>query len=185
MLNTNNINVNLHDLEGGISYINMESSTNDSKIFFCVKISVLFIIIIFALPLAICDLYFAYNDSTCVNEPAGRLAINLHDYLLVYGWLSICLIIIIMLFVIFFVDLRQENNQSLCFICGGGIIMIVTTTTRIFALIWNIFGAIIFWGLMDTSNCSNTIYNYVFASLIIKFVSAIIALLNDEKNEKK
>lgn len=48
--------------------------------------------------------------------------------------------------------------------------MSIIGLVNLFLIIWNILGAIIFWGLMDTTNCSDTIYNYMFASLIIKLV---------------
>jgi hypothetical protein len=43
-------------------------------------------------------------------------------------------------------------------------------------------GAIIFWNLMDTDKCSKEVYNYVFISLIIKFVTTIYEIIKNNDN---
>jgi hypothetical protein len=55
---------------------------------------------------------------------------------------------------------------------------------QLYHIMLNIFGAVIFWSLMDTSNCDNSIYNYVFTSLIIKIFFNAIGVL-ERKNENK
>lgn len=175
--------MNIQNLESGNSNMNIQRSTGDGVMNFCLKFFIWSLIMFFIFPITFCDLYYAYNDSTCVNEPAGRLEINLYNYLMVNGWISICFIIILTIMIIFY-NPNTTNDQSFFTLCGGGIITILSTLLSIFGLIWNIFGAIIFWGLMDTSKCSDSIYNYVFASLIIKFVIIIIGQLNNNNKKK-
>jgi len=73
------------------------------------------------------DLYYAYNDNSCVSEPAGKLAIYLKDYLLIGGWINASILIML---------------------------RIIIAIINIFSIILNIFGAFIFWSLMDTSDCN-------------------------------
>ena len=44
-------------------------------------------------------------------------------------------------------------------------------------LIWNILGAVIFWGsIYATNHCSKQVSTYIFVSLIIKFVLTVNAI---------
>ena len=157
----------------------------------CLKFIIWILIAVFIFPFAFGDLYFAYNDSSCVNEPAEKLAINLKDYLLVYGWMYMSILgaITIVIFCTFTkTDFNSFNNIIDCFlICGASFTTLLIIISYTFGLIWNILGAIIFGGLMDTSGCEKSIYNYVFASLIIKlffFSYCGICKKNKDKNEK-
>ena len=88
---------NLEDIEVGTNldiskrsattkYSTVESSGSCGTIC-CLKSLIWLLIMIIGFPLPFCDLYYGYTDDTCVSEPAGRLVINLKDYLLVYGWI--------------------------------------------------------------------------------------------------
>lgn len=152
--------------ESTTNYNGMENSSSHGTNC-CVKSVIWIIIMIILFPLPFYDLFFGYTDDTCVSEHAGRLAINLKDYLLVCGWIDIsifCLFIILL----YFIDINSASDGS--FVCVIIFLTIILILLNIFISIWDIFGAIIFWGLLDTTNCSNTIYNHVFASLIFKLV---------------
>lgn len=120
-----------------------------------------------SVPLIICDMYYAYTDDTCVQEHVDGLSINLKDYLLVCGWYGACSFVILSIGFCF-CDLQSIINQKDKAYKVGNIL------GKIFLTIWNILGAVIFWKLMDTSDCSDSIYNYVFISLIIKLVSTAV-----------
>lgn len=155
---------------------------------FCAKFGFWLIGMIIGFPIPFCDLYYGYMDDTCVSEQAGKLAINLEDYLLVCGWIELCILGLLSI-ALCFIDIGLSGSGSAdnngCFVCGGALFGIIFALSSIFIGIWNIFGAIIFWGLMDTSNCSSSIYNYVFASLIIKLVLNAIGILQTKNDNKK
>ena len=61
------------------------------------------------------------------------------------------------------------------------IFMLFLYINGLFNIIWNIIGSIIFWSYMDNNQCSNEVFNYLFASLIIKLVFCSTILLNNKK----
>ncbi len=157
-------------------------------IFICLEIS-----------FTICDLYYAYNDKTCVNYELG--AINLKDYLLVEGWFNVIFFNCILLMCCYlcfnmkninikYVENNTDNNVSTTNIdtninANNNIFCISITITAIayvlltfFAIIWDIIGAIIFWYLTNKSKCDDGIYYYMFISLIIKLTSHLTICLN-------
>lgn len=148
----------------------------------CMKSFLWIIIMIFCFPITFCDLYYAYNDDSCISEPAGKLSINLKDYLLIYGWISASALIIFSIGLCFIGSLSKTDT---CFVCYIGFSAIIFTIISIFSVIWNIFGAVIFWGLMDTSQCNKELYNYVFASLIIKLCFSVYGIFKGNNDNKK
>lgn len=129
----------------------------------CIYLIIIFIMFII-FPFAFCDLYWAYRDNSCVHNLAGKLSINLYDYLLVSGWMSIGIILMLILGIL----------------CMSPIIMfsfgIIGMFIALFSFCWNIIGGVIFWAYMDNSTCSSSVFNYVFASLIIKYVFMLFSL---------
>jgi hypothetical protein len=156
------------------------SSTDDFAASCCMKSFAWVFVMIFAFPLTFCDLYYGYNDNSCVSEPAGKLAINLKDYLLIGGWINASILIILTLGLCF---INFDKTNDTYFACCGGLSIFILSIVNIFSIVWNVFGAIIFWSLMDTSDCGNSVYNYVFASLIIKLCFNVIGILQ-KKNDK-
>ncbi len=152
----------------------------------CLKFTIWFVIMIFTFPIMFCDLYYGYFDDTCVNEPAGKLIINLKDYLLVSGWVVMSLLSAISVFLLF-IDFNSfsDNHSGGGILCCGMFGVILIALIGIFLIIWNIFGAVIFWSQMDTSECSKNIYNYVFASIIIKLVFNGLGLLSSKNKKEK
>jgi hypothetical protein len=111
---------------------------------------------IIGFPLTFCYLYYAYNDNSCVSEPVYKLAINLGNYLLISSLISISILIIVCL-VFYSLNLDSINKtNNTCFFCC----------------------------LMDTTNCNEEVYNYAFASFIIKLSFNAIGLFQ-RKNDKK
>lgn len=168
-------------------YSTMESSCSCCTNY-CLKSAIWLLIMIISFPLPFCDLYYGYTDDTCVSEPAGKLAINLKDYLLVYGWIIMSILGLLSI-ALCFIDFNSSGSRTStsngCFVFSRTFLTIISALTNIFLIIWNIFGAVIFWSLMDTSECSNSIYNYVFASLIIKIVFNVISILQSKNDKDK
>lgn len=186
---------NVSDLETGFSQINLSGEINTSqrdrniallqarvaqkkRTNLCLICFIIVFVLIFGLPLIICDLYYGYNDDTCVSNDANKLSINLRDYLLVSGYSS--LVILIFLFMTLFSALCDKDLFGCCAI----LTQIITWPFGLFGIAWHIIGGVIFWAYMDNSTCSGNVFSYVTASLIIKYVSIGIELLR-RKNEKE
>ena len=150
-------------------------SDDDKTGIYCLKFTFIFLILLFGLPMVICDLYYAYNDNSCVTSHVDRISINLKEYLLVSGLLSGCFLIIVILII-----LSYNKNLNAFLITIGTILFIFIS---IFNTVWNIIGGVIFWEYMDNSLCSNSIFNYVFASLIIKYVCCVLSLFSNNKKK--
>ena len=140
-------------------------------------------IILLILPLAICDLYLAWTDDSCVYNNTVGLSINLHNYLLFSGLTSIGVILLCPIVICFGIILLCVNFKCcpelvLFFSIGIGIIGFFF---GLFLLCWNIIGGAIFWSFMDNSTCSSVVYNYVFASLIIKYIFSFVGLVSIAK----
>lgn len=172
-LNTNKQNT-LTNVE-----LNNTSSSGDFATNCCIISFKWVFVMIFVFPLTFCDLYHGYNDNSCVSEPAGKLTINLKDYLLVYGWINLSSLIIFTIGLCFINLYSMSKINDTCFVCCEKSATIIFAIINIFSIIWNVFGAVIFWSLMYTSDCNDGIYNYVFASLVIKLCFNVIKLCFD------
>jgi hypothetical protein len=158
----------------------LESNIFDFENYFaCFLAWLIQICIIF--PFIFGDLYFGYNDNTCIDEPTGKLLINLKDYLIVNGWILITLL-----------SLIKINNVLINFNFTNLILMIINKFVNfilslicIFIIVLNILGTVIFWSKIDTSKCSLNIYTYVYVSLIIKLYLIKIVLVEKIKYYKK
>lgn len=177
--------INLIDAISPHRYTNMDGNQNGAGSI-CIKFIIWIIFCILIFPLPFCDLYYAYNDDSCVNNDAGKLAINLKDYLLVYGWIMMSLLGFIGFALCFVNPNTSIDEADHCFFACGSLFVVLLALISIFSIIWNVFGAIIFWGLMDTNDCDSGIYNYVFASLIIKLIFSAFGAFqgNNNKNNK-
>ena len=154
----------------------LEKNQNDkTNIINCLKLIFVSILILVNFPIIFCDLYYAVNDKTCVNQKMEKLAVNMYDYLIVSGLYSLIITVISILFILFFID-KMKNNEvtTINFFLFLFII-------SLFNVIWNIIGSLIFWNYMDNSKCSNEVFNYLFASLIIKLIFSSTILFNNNK----
>ena len=135
----------------------------------CIIHTIWIIILILCSPIIICDVYFAYTDDTCVNEYPANLEINLKHYLFISALSTFININMYMLFIKYFV--KTEYNKNLFWVLSVGVFI---SLLALFSLIWNILGAVIFWGsIYATNHCSKQVSTYIFISLIIKFVLTV------------
>lgn len=122
------------------------------------KLILISIVLLGFLPLCIGDIYYAMSDNTCVREKV-QIQINLKTYLETSCHFSIILIILNVIPIINLTYVEKIITYMFGFSLGGLFVN----------YIFNIIGGIIFWDLMDNSQCEKSVYNYVFTSLIIKY----------------
>jgi hypothetical protein len=135
----------------------------------CIIHTIWIIILLLCSPIIICDVYFAYTDETCVNEYPANLELNLKHYLFISALSTFININMYMLFIKYFV--KTEYNKHLFWVLSVGVFI---SLLALFSLIWNILGAVIFWGsIYATNHCSKQVSTYIFVSLIIKFVLTV------------
>ena len=114
--------------------------------------------ICFVLPFVIVDLYFAYNDKSCVNLYPNKLKISLSIYLQVNSYMMIMFMIIQTLVIFKKINIYKYNEII------QTIFILLIFVFRIVICGWNIIGALIFWGYVaEKGDCSVIIYNYLFA----------------------
>lgn len=156
------------------------SSANDDLYILYMKLFILFIILVCLIPFVVCNLYYAYSDKSCVHEKAGKLDVNLFNYLVVDGIFGAVVAIV------WFLQICTSNftEDSELPVGRWFIVVLITGIGSVFGLAWTITGAIIFWSLIDNQLCDNGVYNYVFAQLIIKLIGYGIGILKN-KSEKK
>ena len=178
------VNSNITDLKGILKNTSREKERdNKIKSFILQFISILFVAL-FVSPFVICDLVFGYKDDSCVDiYPENMGFMNMKIYLLVSGYLAIGLILCIIINLYFVVNDNVGENIVLV-----AVLSIVLHISQVFFVIWNILGAVIFWGTLNKHNyCSNSINTYLFVSLIMKLFANFCNIMsnNDKKNEKK
>lgn len=168
------------DIENQQKMINNVTNDEENEKILLRKIIKYFVIpllVIFSLPFIVCDLYFAFTDDTCVNQHIDKLYINLYTYLVISGLYNAILLSLTIILLIFI-----DINIFLKYIF---ILDIFSYISTIFITAFTIVGGIIFWNKMDNTKCSAPVYNYVLASLIIRFVSMFfnIYITNYKKNK--
>ena len=178
------VNNNIPELKSILKKTSREiESDNKIKTFILQFISILFAAL-FVSPFIICDLVFGYNDDSCVDiYPQNMSFMNMKIYLLVSGYLAIGLLACIIINLYFAADHNIGNNIILV-----AFLSIVLYISQVFFIIWNILGAVIFWGILNKHNyCSKSINTYLFVSLIIKLFANFCNIManKDKKNEKK
>ena len=154
----------------------IKSDENKHKLFMTQlsKLCYIFGILVMCIPIIVCDIYFAMHDTTCLHNKINKLEINMYDYLLIGGiWGSI--VITSYSYIKYYINRQNfdDDNMLLLFIT------LCSWVNKLFSTIWVILGSIMFWGCMNTSNCSSEIYNYLFASKI-KGSFIIISLTGKE-----
>jgi len=138
------------------------------------KIIIIIMAILFIIPFVGFDLYFAINDNSCVNIYPNNLNINIKLYLLVSGLSSITGIIILIISLIYLIDKIIKKNITSYYITSN----IINIVALLYTLIWNIIGAILFWGIIYPSGkCNSDIATYLFISLVIKLTIVISNLI--------
>jgi hypothetical protein len=127
------------------------------------------LLLIGSIPFIVCDLYYGLHDNTCVNEHIP-MKITLSTYLIVSGSLSLLVLGIesVFMLMIFDFDTTQDTAciESIAFYRENFIGL-----CNLFKFAWTITGAVAFWKYTDISSCSDEVSGYLFAQLIIYFVS--------------
>ena len=155
-----------------------ENRMLEKKIIVC---CIWIITIIIYLPMIICDVYYAYNDNTCVNEYPADIDINLKQYLIISALSTFIMINTYMIITNY--SINDECNQNICFLFSTCVFM---SLLGLFVLVWNILGAFIFWGsIYREGHCSKEVTTYLFVSLIIKFVLSANSYKNSIKSCKE
>ena len=136
----------------------------------CITCTFILSILLSNSPLVIADLYYAYTDHSCVYKQVDNLSINLFIYLAVcgiFGGIVICFSLLLVLCFKLVDTLTIMNSPTWTSLSIVG---------SLFGLVWTIIGSILFWKLITTQECNNTLLHYVFIQLIIKFIFIAINL---------
>jgi len=154
---------------------------NDDAVIIVLKTCSTIFVLIIMVPIIVADLYFGFTDTSCVKDKPDGLDISMKLYLLVSGFVGMgAMIIYIVSICLLSPKMDETNAESMCCICFAGF------TSAIFHLIWNILGAIVFWGtIYGEKICNKNVSTYIFVSLIIKFIGNLAALLNNNSEKKK
>ena len=153
----------------------IELDLQDSVLKAC---SILFIVII-STPIIISDLYFGFTDTSCVNDTPNGLSISMKLYLLVSGFFSLTAMVVYITCISLFSSIDENNSNLFC-------VYFTSSIAQIFHIIWNILGAIVFWGtIYGEKNCDKNVSTYIFVSLIIKFIANFIGLINIVNSNKQ
>ena len=169
-----------NDVESQIENVGVSirnSNTTDTiiykfKLFLCVFMTLI------CFPIMFCDIYYANNDDKCVHQDIIHMSINMYDYLMVSGIHNAASLFLIIIATLFCVDFQNHNNNACLFV----FMKIIEYTNKVFVTAWTIVGSVIFWAYMDTSQCSKTVFDYLFTTLIIKIV--FISITNSTGNNK-
>jgi hypothetical protein len=143
-----------------------------------IKACLIIVILLSLLPIVVCDLYFGYTDTTCINTKPSSLNMSMKLYLLISGFIGIG-IILISIGGVCLISFEDNNNYIVCCISFIGIF------TGLFQFIWNILGGIVFLGTVyKDGTCSESTSNYIVVSLTIKFIGNFISIMYNTFNKK-
>ena len=146
-----------------------------------IKIAVSLLCIIILAPIIICDLYYGYNDNSCVQKYPENLNINMKMYLLLSGYTEIGILITCVTSVCF-VSSKSIDNMNIYVLLPTVIIIFIC----LFSIIWNIIGAVIFWGnIYNNGNCDKNVSTYLFVTLIIKLVGNLSGVNQATRTKQK
>jgi hypothetical protein len=137
-------------------------------------------VLIFMLPLILCDLYFGFSQDDCLTKHSNRFDFKLKTYLLVSGFInSIVIVIYFVTFGSFKVNNKNSERSIILLVCGVGL----STIMGIFNMIWTILGSVLFWDYIYPNNlCNSQLSTYMFVSLIIKLIGSS-SLLKSKNND--
>uniref|UniRef100_A0A6C0ER23 Transmembrane protein n=1 Tax=viral metagenome TaxID=1070528 RepID=A0A6C0ER23_9ZZZZ len=140
----------------------------------CVKTFLTAIIAFVTLPITIGDLVVGYTDNSCVYICPEQLNVNMKDYLFTCGYINILLFLYNLYIICFHLDSYYQPVVNTKFIYLF-ILDIIQLILKFFLIIWNLIGLLIFWSkLFVNTTCSNFVFNYLFVTILIKFIISII-----------
>ena len=106
---------------------------------------------IMVFPFIVTDMYYAYNDDSCVNSSfRDDMKVELRDYLIVSSYSGIFGIIGAFICIYY---------ESIIYRPRHSFLPVLKTIFILFNLSWTVIGGIVFWGT-DVSQCTNGIYTY-------------------------
>lgn len=146
------------------NFVNSNDMNEQKDVLDYYKIMMIIIQLIFCGPFIICNLYYAYTDTSCVHKNNDNLQVNLFTYLVVDGLLSGIVLLMIIIYIIF-MNIEKVNNKD------NYLLSLLERLFKIFTFAWTIVGAIIFWGNDNSNSCDQSVYNYIFTILIIKLIT--------------
>jgi len=128
-------------------------------------------------PFAICDVYYATTDDTCVtqSQSSHNLTIILQSYLLASGIITFIFIGLFdfCLIVLDFNIIKPDKNAD---DIGGFLSSVLNVINYFFSLAWLILGCVLFWAYTDIANCSQSVHDYLFARFIIGIIGYVARL---------
>jgi hypothetical protein len=136
---------------------------------------------VLALPFIVCDLYYAYNDQTCMHVPISNSSINftLDTWLKVQAYTSIGMLSFLM-FIAIFVCCSEKAIVLLV------VYLYITVVISLFSIAWLIIGAVMFWGYLYPNHfCSSSVSGYIFARLILGIASVGINIFTTRRQQKQ
>jgi hypothetical protein len=124
-------------------------------------------------PFAICDVYYASADDTCLTQSQSShgLTIILQSYLMASGILMFLFIgaFNVGIFVCGVNMLQTQDDTNDAMYC----VKYFEYVYHLFDLPWLILGCVLFWEYTDMSACSQSIHDYLFARFIIGIISTV------------
>jgi hypothetical protein len=178
-----NLKQKMEDLENLKKFIKMEcdelkekiqrleenvKKEEDNDYAFYVKYIAVIIIIIFCVPFLICNIYYINVENSCSIIKPPSLRISLKEYLVVSTIFdSIINVSAIISIIMFGPDILNESYK---------IIYYLLTPFRVFSIVWDILGAIVFLGyIVNKNECSHGLSEYLYVIFILKIVCNLIA----------
>ena len=142
------------------------------------KIITTFFVTIIYLPIILCDIYFGYTDTSCVNEYPAGLDVNMKMYLFISALIGI-LIVFSNMYNIYLISKKHTYDYHVCVIIIPSIII---SFGSVFLVGWNTIGALIFWEMLyNTGICDRHTSTYLFVTLILKIIGHIYFIFQLKK----
>ena len=181
IINIENESRELERLKSILKNTQVESEDDAKLAENIIKIAVSLLCIIILAPIIICDLYYGYTDNSCVQTYPENLNINMKIYLLVSAYTEIG-ILITCIAGICFVSSKSIDKMNIYVLLPTAIIIFIC----LFSIIWNIIGAVVFWGnIYNSGNCDKNVSTYLFVTLIIKLVGNLSGVNQATRTKQK
>ena len=134
-------------------------------------------------PFIVCDIYFAMNDVSCVDQKTPEMDIVMRVYLLSSGLISLIMTGLIDIYILSssnkLLNSEHDDNEDGLY-C---LLNMFKYTFQTFNFAWLITGCVLFWAYMDINSCAKPVYNYLMARFIIGIITT--AGFNCASNNKK
>jgi len=147
-----------------------------------IKICSGFLLIIILAPVIFCDLYFGYIYNNCSLDNSYNQTISLKLYLLVSGFVNIIVLTFSLIGLVCISNYKKIFSDVNLAYCAWLIISLLIAGIQLFYILWNILGAIVYWGYVyQNDNCNINFSSYMFISLLLKLLANFIGLLFTNK----